>query len=115
LFVIEAKPAVLLLKNTVTPVSLLMMFTPVGRTVLLVATAALAAVAPLKNPNWPSADTVKVGAGDAGSTMIPELLLMPVTFREVEGRAKLKVEAPAENWIAWMKVFEENVIDVWVV
>lgn len=91
LFVMEANPAVLLLANAVTPVSLLMMFAPVGMT--LGETAVLEAVALFRNSSWPSVDTVNVGAGEAGSRTIP----VPPMARVVLGRAKLKLDAPAVN------------------
>jgi hypothetical protein len=36
----------------------------------------------------------------------------PVMPRAVEGRAKLKLEAIVVNWIVWMNMLDENVIDV---
>jgi hypothetical protein len=36
----------------------------------------------------------------------------PVMPRPVEGSVKLKVEAVSVNWILWMNMLDENVIDV---
>jgi hypothetical protein len=36
----------------------------------------------------------------------------PVMFRVLEGREKVKLEPKDVNWIVWMNVVEENVIEV---
>jgi hypothetical protein len=105
---INARPAVLLSLKIVLPESLLMMTVPV--LLALEKDGRSEAVALLAKASKPSPDTVNVGAGVKSGEEIE--MPAPVMPRPVEGRAKLKVEAVLVNWILWMNVLDENVIEV---